>query len=449
MTTPPTDPQTPAPPADVTTPLTVPTETPITPVQAGERIATLDVLRGFAIFGILLVNIEIFRAPIYDFFLPPVPDPTTADAAARWLMYTFGATKFYLIFSLLFGIGMSVQLERVRQRNGTFTWLYLRRLFVLLLIGLAHATLLWFGDVLVSYALMGVLLLALRGVPRVWLVILAVLAYLVPIMLLGLVTLGVELLRVSPDHAAEMADNMQNAYAHYATLREAALHNYATGGFITVLEQRISDHLNGSISLVIGMLPSIVAAFLLGRVIWLRGILQHPEQHQPLLRWLSTWGLAIGVALGAAFGTMVLHYGMAEISPEMFSAQALLTVSAPFLSFGYMAVIVRLMQSPTWQRRLTPLAAVGRMALSNYILQTVICTTIFYGYGLGLFGKVGPAAGLGLVVLIYACQIPLSMLWLRRFRFGPLEWVWRTLTYMRWQPMLRTSQPPEATGTTP
>jgi uncharacterized protein len=107
------------------------------------------------------------------------------------------------------------------------------------------------------------------------------------------------------------------------------------------------------------------------------------------------------------------------------------------LSFFYASVIILLAQRQPWKTRLAPLAAVGRMALSNYLFQSLVCTTIFYGYGLGLFGKVGPAAGVGLTFAIYAMQIPLSLWWLRRFRFGPMEWVWRSLTYGRLQPMRR------------
>jgi uncharacterized protein len=114
-------------------------------------------------------------------------------------------------------------------------------------------------------------------------------------------------------------------------------------------------------------------------------------------------------------------------------------VGAPALSIAYMSAITLLAEREVWRRRLTPLAAVGRTALSNYLLQSLICTTIFYSYGLGLFGKVGPAAGTALAVVIYAVQVPLSGWWLRRFEFGPMEWLWRSLTYMKRQPMVESS----------
>ena len=110
-------------------------------------------------------------------------------------------------------------------------------------------------------------------------------------------------------------------------------------------------------------------------------------------------------------------------------------VGAPALSFFYASAILLLFQRTAWQRHLAPLAAVGRTALSNYLLQSVICTTIFYSYGFGLYGRIGQPAGVALTFLIFALQIPVSVWWLRHFRFGPVEWLWRTLTYGKLQPM--------------
>jgi len=150
---------------------------------------------------------------------------------------------------------------------------------------------------------------------------------------------------------------------------------------------------------------------------------------------LATFGLAFGLLCNVAY-TLLSELGNREgMTPLYFAGYAIEWLGVPPLSFGYAAIIVLLVRSPRWRRWLSPLAAVGRTALTNYLLQTLVCTTLFYGYGFGLFGKVGPAAGLLLSVAIYIAQLPLSVWWLRHFRFGPAEWLWRSLTYMRLQPM--------------
>ncbi len=181
--------------------------------------------------------------------------------------------------------------------------------------------------------------------------------------------------------------------------------------------------------------PTIAAMFLLGLWLGRRGILQRPEVHVRLLRGVTWIGLPVGLGLniGYALGTEVTN-------PAVPSFAGMLTyggqwLGAPLLGFGYAASLVLLMRDERWRRRLGPLGAVGRMALTNYLLQTLICTTIFYSYGLALFNRVGPALTVPLALAIYAAQIAVSVWWLRRFRFGPMEWLWRTLTYGKLQPM--------------
>src|SRR5262249_52052055 len=178
----------------------------------------------------------------------------------------------------------------------------------------------------------------------------------------------------------------------------------------------------------------VLAAFLLGLYVGRRRIFHNVPAHRALLRRVQKWGLLIGIAANAAFaiggaldpapGSVVQNVG-----------RVCLVIGAPALALFYASTIVLLTQTETWRRRLAPLAAVGRMALSNYLLQSVICTTIFYGYGLGLFGRVGPAAGLGLTLAIYATQIPLSLWWLRRFRLGPVGWIWGWLALRKLPPI--------------
>ena len=220
---------------------------------------------------------------------------------------------------------------------------------------------------------------------------------------------------------------MQNA-------AEKADRTYATGAFIEITRQRIED-MNFMYSIWPFMGFNVFAMFLLGFAVGKKRILDNIQDNLPLIRKVLIWGLIVGV-----MGNLL--YVVAGESAHRFIPSALLMVSligqtfgAPALALFYMSGLTLLAQKPSWQPRLNPLASVGRMAITNYLLQTVICTFLFYGYGFGLYGKMGAAAGILLTVLIYLIQIPKSVWWLKRFRFGPVEWLWRTLTYGQRQPM--------------
>jgi len=179
-------------------------------------------------------------------------------------------------------------------------------------------------------------------------------------------------------------------------------------------------------------LPLMLAGLYIGR----RRILERIHDEIPLLR--KAFWLALGFGIAGTGFSMVL-FGWAAMNGwdpwVWFAGNILFTLGALCMALGYGAGIVLLIQRDFWKKCLAPLQAVGRLALSNYLLQTLICTTLFYGYGLGLYGKVGPAVAALLVIVIYLFQVALSLLWTRRFRFGPAEWLWRSLTYGRLQPM--------------
>ncbi|HET9221138.1 MAG TPA: DUF418 domain-containing protein, partial [Roseiflexaceae bacterium] len=166
-----------------------------------------------------------------------------------------------------------------------------------------------------------------------------------------------------------------------------------------------------------------------------RGIFGNIPDHLPFIRRLWLWGLIVGVIGNLAYVIAGQVSNRSDPSPQLILALVGQTFGAPALSIFYMTSLVLLTRTAIWERHLQPLASVGRMAISNYLLQTLICTTLFYGYGFGLYGQVGAAAGVLLTIAIYALQIPLSVWWLGHFRFGPVEWLWRSLTYGQRQPM--------------
>lgn len=403
------------------------------PVAPAERILAIDVVRGFALFGILLVNMAFFSRPLQSILLnETVWGPW--DHATELVIRALAEGKFYVLFSLLFGLGMALQMERAAAAGRGFAGYAVRRLLVLLAIGVGHAVLLWYGDILTPYAVLGFLLLAFRGRRDRTILIWAGVIYLVPLVIGGVLTGLIELARLMPDSAAEIDKAFALQRAEFRVLAATALQNYGHGSWADALRQRLTD-LSTSTWGYFFIAPVIAAMFLTGLVIGRRRILQAPEQHVQLLRTLAVVGIPVGLACNVGFATVTADASLLELSGRWYLAYVLQAAGAPLLAGGYAAALVLLLRREAWSERLRPLAAVGRMALTNYLLQSIICTTLFYGYGFGLFGKVGPAAGAMLALVIYAAQVPVSAWWLARFRFGPAEWAWRTLTYGRWQPM--------------
>jgi uncharacterized protein len=402
------------------------------PVAASERIQTVDILRGFALLGILLVNMAFFKSVGFYAAFGSAPTATGGiDQVARWFIQLFAEGKFYTLFSFLFGFGFAIQMLRAEARGERFGPRYTRRLLVLLVFGIGHSLLLWYGDILKSYALIGFVLLLFRNrAPRTLLIWAGACLFAVTIITVGFLGLAM----VADGAFATTPQGNDPTTAWFQSLDERATEAYRDGTFAQLMQQRLIDNAFALVSFIFSV-PSILAMFLLGLYAGRRGIFQDVAAHTTLLRRVMVWGLVLGLLLNGAY-----VWGKAASSPTETTGMDLLsvlgqTLGGPVLSLGYAAAITLLVQRANWRRRLAPIAAVGRMALSNYLFQSIVCTTIFYSYGFGLFGQVGAAAGMLLSLVIYALQIPLSVWWMRRFRFGPAEWVWRSLTYGRRQPI--------------
>ena len=391
----------------------------IGPVLRQERVEAIDILRGVAILGILIVNMQLFSTP----------EGLPVDGTAERLIYFFAQEKFKALFSFLFGLGLAVQMMRAEARGAHFLPLYARRLCVLFLIGIAHFLLVWDGDILHDYALLGfVLLLFHRSSPKTLLVGAGVLLA-IPMLFYGITTYSSITSHVSPQMKEWIT--YENGAEDNGTSDDFS-DTYARGSYAEMVTLRESE-------LPRDMSPDtddayVLAIFLLGLYAGRRRIFHDVSAHLPFIRRVQRWGLVIGVAGNAAFAVG----GSFDPSPTSVTqnvGRLCLVVAAPALMLFYASTIILVTQRETWRRRLAPLAAVGRTALSNYLLQSLICTTIFYRYGLALFGKVSPSLGVLLTITIFLIQIPLSVWWLRRFQFGPVEWLWRSLTYWQRQPM--------------
>lgn len=400
----------------------------LTPIGEGERIVVIDMLRGFALLGILLVNMGLFSTPFIGSVIGIPRGETPLDHAAEFGVWWLATGKFYPLFSFLFGLGMSIQLARAAERGANFTRRYARRLLVLLAFGLGHALLLWNGDILFIYALMGFLLMLFRnarpGTLLIWAVVLLALPFALAL-LSGIVNAA--FLAALPVDA--MARDGLDFNQMFADLYAQTLAVYSRGTWGQIFVWRAIEWIIVLIAFAFNSALQILGLFVLGLYAGKMGVFQNIEAHRRLFTLGARVALPAGLLTNALVAWLATRPGDALMSGTIVFAQTLLLLCGPLLTFGYLSVIVLAAQREKARRLLAPLAAAGRMALSNYLMQTVICTTIFYSYGLGLHGQVGAAAGVVLSVALWAVQLPISMVWLRFFQFGPLEWVWRALTY--------------------
>lgn len=398
------------------------------PVDVTERHHILDALRGWALAGVLMANMVSF----IGFGIASQPERAAAigsrfNDVAELLIEWLVDGKFYSLFSLLFGIGFAVQLARLEQR-GEGVPRYLRRLLVLLLFGLAHLYLLWLGDILALYAVMGGVLLLFRRVSDRALIRGAVALWLVPIGWSALIHFaGIN--HADPVYGAAM----RGLAARGFDLKMSPAGWYKSADYLAQLTAHPSEVLIRVGDLIYQMrFAKVLAMFLLGLWVGRRSLFAATSETRPLLVKVMRWGLGVGLPLGLAKAVLRMTAGD---DPLMnFAAEACYCLSTPSLALGYAAAFVLLWKGKAGALLGWPTPA-GRMALTNYLSQTVIHTLLFTGAGLGLTNIFGLAFVLPFTAAIFGLQVALSGWWLERFRFGPLEWLWRSLTYGRAQPM--------------
>lgn len=403
--------------------------TVLRPVSADERIEAMDVLRGFALLGIFLMNIEAMAGPLMAGMTGTDPSLRGADRTVDAAIHILVQGKFYTLFSLLFGMGFAVMMQRAEQAGRPFARLYLRRTVGLLVIGLLHAILIWSGDVLVSYALMSLPLLLLfrktstRALPW-W----AAALYLVPVGLMLLFGMVGSLMQADPNAASEFQKGIDAQATGMAATIEAQRLAFGGGDYLAAVAQRIDDTLTMlGYLLIFGW--HVLGMFVLGAWFVRSGAIARPAGFPRLygvLRWI-----ALPVGLGLMLVSWRLEPTMAadRMDLRMSTAFGLHALASVLMCLGYAAWIIRGLQSSATGRALAWLAPPGRMALTNYLLQSLIATLVFYGYGLGYFEQLPRAWQPAFVLAVFALQVVLSRAWLARHDHGPMERLWRAWTY--------------------
>jgi uncharacterized protein len=393
-----------------------------TPTATAERIFTLDVVRGAALLGILIMNLPGFSS---SYFIG-------ANGVQRWTAWwqvlvealrdVLCSGKFNSLFSMLFAVGFTLQLQRLEQRNPQHALaIYCRRLFWLLVFGVVHACVFWTGDVLHNYALLGLLLLLLRRLSdRTLLVLIAASLLYAP---------AVELVQM-------YTTTWEEAYALNAFYRSWENSNdlaYGRGSFLDAAREHTREMFSAytephNLLFNFGFYVQLFTTMLIGLLLGRRQIFQNAHAWLPQLRLVQYAGLALGLATG------LVDISIDEPplpTPDSVRAEACYVVSRVSLMACYVATLLRLCHAIRWQGVLQRIALVGRMPLTNYLLQTLLCTFLFYGWGLGWWNQVDPLTNIGLALLIYVMQMPLSAWWLKTHELGPMEYLWRRLTYGR------------------
>jgi uncharacterized protein len=390
------------------------------PLPAHKRIQALDVLRGLAVAGILLANVQVFFGLT---FIPPgrlAALPTAAvDSVASFLERVFVDGKFYSIFSLLFGIGFGVQLAR---GGDSALPRFKRRLRILLGIGAIHAFLIWAGDILMLYALLGFTMpwfarKSNRALVRWTVVLLAVptALYIVALAVWMLVGSGAAQSSAGPGVPA-------NILRYFEAIGTGGLKDAFIGNLV-FLGGRWAD------LFVTVRFPKVLGMFVLGLWTVRTGLALSPSSHRAtLVRW-SMLGLGVGLPANFIAAWALERWPYLPPSVGGLLGTAMQGIGVPMLALGYAATVALLVVDG--RRFITVFAPVGRMALTNYLMHSIICVVLSYGFGFGLWWRTGASRAMAIAAAIIIVQIPLSAWWLSRFRFGPVEWIWRRLTYGR------------------
>ncbi len=421
------------------------------PVGTLDRISAVDVLRGVAVLGILVINMDFFAFPLAVNFDPSVAGRFAGVNVLTWQFgYLFFLQKMMAVFSMLFGAGLILMHERAAAAGVRFGAVYYRRILWLLLFGIAHGYLIWYGDILYAYAVCGLLLYPLRRRSARLLIILGL-----AIVLFGaLVKYGagaqfamfqqhVESLRTRQASGETLAPSEERLIEQWESMRD----NFQPtpeklvreteayrGGYLHALRVRIPQTLMMQTqAFLFMMLWRVLGLMLLGMGLMKAGVFSAARSRRFYY---------LCMVIGYGIGLPVVYYGSSSLMEHRFDFIYFFQTGSHFnyfgsilVTLGHVGLVMTVYKAGALTWLSDRLAAVGRMALTNYLMHSIIGTTVFYGHGLGLFGRVERFWLLWIAVAIWILQLMVSPLWLRHFRFGPAEWLWRSLTYWKRQPM--------------
>ncbi|PIE88669.1 MAG: hypothetical protein CSA04_00700 [Bacteroidetes bacterium] len=381
-----------------------------------ERIEQIDILRGFALLGVLLVNALGYNASFFDFggFYSTFTDPL--NSSVYHFITNYGADKFIGLFSFLFGVSFSIMYLKNRYSETEFATFYVRRLLVLMIFGIIHITFFWAGDILFTYSLMGIILLSSRKLPSRLLLFMSIFTYFLPIIYIALNVSFPSL----PDALSSTSS---------ITMPEV-LDTYANGAYIDVFKLRLHEYFSFRYINLIYYVPKIISLFLFGYLFHKHQFFEKIKQSKNRYLILSIILLFVGIVLNTYTLEIAARLVNMETSPYATAIYMLIfEVTNVVLILSYILIILTLTKNKFFRYMLNPLKYIGRMTLTNYLMYSIIFTTIMYAYGFGQFGSFEPWQLLIFSILFFIVQIAVCKTWLQHFRFGPFEWLWRRFTY--------------------
>lgn len=397
----------------------------ISPIQPRERFIILDVLRGIALLGICLANFPEFSLYTFQKSEVAASMPTAGiDRVVRYLQYLFIDGKFYTLFSLLFGIGFSIILSNAQRKGISGFRIFYRRMLILALIGFIHLLFIWSGDILFLYALLGMLLPLFRKFSDKNLLWLSAGFVLFPIVVDALTTVG-------GVNLSEPAVRLQQYYCDLygitddnfgIWLRDADSYGDVFRFLVQGAFVRVQEFIDGHRAL------KVMGLFILGYYIGRNGIYANLTDRKEWLMKVCRIGFLVGFPTSALYAwSAVNHYPAGVVFHSLLYAVSVVPMGLAYIT-GICLLFHRKRDWRIWEY----LAVPGRMALTNYIGQSVSGMLLFYGIGLGLGASIGLSGTEVIAVGVFLFQIAFSTIWLHYFQFGPLEWIWRMLTYGRW-----------------
>ncbi|MDX1807583.1 MAG: DUF418 domain-containing protein [Paenisporosarcina sp.] len=379
----------------------------VRPTELQDRVVAIDIMRGMSLLGIFIVNMLAFHTPYY--YINPYTwytNPSDADTF-QWIDIALQGSV-YPLFSMLFGYGLMMQFRKSQERGNSFIPLGLRRLSVLLIIGLLHAFLVWSGDILITYALSGFIVLLMMRLSRMWLLTIALILYILPNMGLALLSYIV-------------AVSGETFYSGVQEI-ESSLIAFGSGSWMDIFIQRASDWTYANIEsgslFLIGM--TILPYMLIGAAAAKGKLIERTSQKKTFWLTLTTVSLIVG------FSIKLLPYVFEANFYYMYVQDIF---GGPLVAIGYAGLITLLCQLAIFRKIMNPFAKVGRMSMTTYIFQSVIATTIFYSYGFALYGKIDVLTGTWLAVGIFVIQMIFAEIWFSKFKQGPIEAIWKRATY--------------------
>lgn len=410
----------------------------LAPVQTKDREIFMDVLRGFAILGIFIANLGTGFSWYSEnahatgpYLLPEW------DHKISFLHHMFIEGKFYSIFSLLFGWGIALQLKRAEAKGINALPTVKRRLFFMLLLGAIHL-LIWPGDIVFFYALLGFLLLPLRKLSNKTLLITGGILLLSPILLYWakmtwpVLNYPAELLVKTGIKVDGALMNIQSEEQFMQIMKE--------GNWFDQLKMNISGFFfRYNYLFFVSRISKVLGMFLIGYALGRSDFYKNILQHKKIVYWVIGIGLLIGLPANFYLARYMTYYNQDYfgLKEKGLFQTIFYTIGVAPLAMAYVGLFMLSFQTTAGKKILSVLAPAGKMAFSNYIMQSLIGNFIFLGAGLGYMGQVGPVYYTLLGIIVFAAQVIISTVWLKFFNYGPLEWLWRSATYKKWQPMIK------------